>query len=251
MASHIWSLCPSGLKKIEELLSFFLPGTRKLTVIDLVYQKPLALFSQKPMTGFYRDGYCRVGPEDGGNHAVAGPFPIHYHFTPKRKTMIESPEIKPFPTPRRNFPPFTVPPTLIVTSPSSFPSIYIPQSLTPIIQTPYRPPHQRIPRLLRFAGQQPAVHWSRTGLQMVSLHRALERSHGRRQVRQRSRRPESVLTCDRQIRGGEWGGGVERFEAVCGRGGGVGGWGQFGGECGEESGCGGWFGEGDALKGER
>ncbi|KAF6226446.1 hypothetical protein HO133_009312 [Letharia lupina] len=37
-----------------------------------VLKKPLALFSQKPMTGFYRDGYCRVGPEDGGNHAVAG-----------------------------------------------------------------------------------------------------------------------------------------------------------------------------------
>ena len=40
-----------------------------------VLKKPLALFSQKPMTGFYRDGYCRVGPEDGGNHAVAGTFP--------------------------------------------------------------------------------------------------------------------------------------------------------------------------------
>ena len=24
------------------------------------------------MTGFYRDGYCRVGPEDKGNHAIAG-----------------------------------------------------------------------------------------------------------------------------------------------------------------------------------
>ncbi|MCJ1361752.1 hypothetical protein MMC16_000852 [Acarospora aff. strigata] len=36
-----------------------------------VYKKPLALFSQKPMTGFYRDGYCRTGPEDKGNHAVA------------------------------------------------------------------------------------------------------------------------------------------------------------------------------------
>lgn len=23
------------------------------------------------MTGFYRDGFCRVGPEDRGNHAVA------------------------------------------------------------------------------------------------------------------------------------------------------------------------------------
>ncbi|KAL9001030.1 MAG: hypothetical protein Q9169_000514 [Polycauliona sp. 2 TL-2023] len=31
-----------------------------------VFRKPLALFSQTPMTGFYRDGYCRTGPEDGG-----------------------------------------------------------------------------------------------------------------------------------------------------------------------------------------
>ncbi|CAM6122389.1 unnamed protein product [Calypogeia fissa] len=37
-----------------------------------VFSKPLAHFSNKPMTGFYRDGYCRTGPEDFGNHAVAG-----------------------------------------------------------------------------------------------------------------------------------------------------------------------------------
>ena len=37
-----------------------------------VFKKPLAVFSKEPMTGFYRDGFCRVGVEDGGNHAVAG-----------------------------------------------------------------------------------------------------------------------------------------------------------------------------------
>jgi len=26
------------------------------------------------MTGFYRNGYCQVGPEDTGNHSVAGNF---------------------------------------------------------------------------------------------------------------------------------------------------------------------------------
>ena len=45
-----------------------------------VFKKPLALFSQSPMTGFYRDGYCRVGPEDGGNHAVAGMCSNHNFF---------------------------------------------------------------------------------------------------------------------------------------------------------------------------
>ena len=39
-----------------------------------VFQKPLALFSQKPMTGFFRDGYCRTGSEDGGSHVIAGEF---------------------------------------------------------------------------------------------------------------------------------------------------------------------------------
>ena len=43
-----------------------------------VFKKPLAIFSKEPLTGFYRDGYCRVGPEDGGNHAVAG----NLHFLP-------------------------------------------------------------------------------------------------------------------------------------------------------------------------
>ncbi|PSR78156.1 hypothetical protein BD289DRAFT_377009 [Coniella lustricola] len=38
----------------------------------LVLRQPLKLFSTQPMTGFYRDGYCRTGAMDPGNHAVAG-----------------------------------------------------------------------------------------------------------------------------------------------------------------------------------
>jgi uncharacterized protein len=37
-----------------------------------VLRQPLQLFSRQPMTGFYRDGYCRTGAADFGNHAVAG-----------------------------------------------------------------------------------------------------------------------------------------------------------------------------------
>ncbi|KPI36491.1 uncharacterized protein AB675_2881, partial [Cyphellophora attinorum] len=32
---------------------------------------PLHMFSKDPPTGFYRDGYCRTGPDDKGNHSVA------------------------------------------------------------------------------------------------------------------------------------------------------------------------------------
>ncbi|OTB00339.1 hypothetical protein M426DRAFT_66115 [Hypoxylon sp. CI-4A] len=38
-----------------------------------VFKQPLKLFSQQPMTGFFRDGYCHTGGNvDPGNHAVAG-----------------------------------------------------------------------------------------------------------------------------------------------------------------------------------
>ncbi|KAK8062905.1 hypothetical protein PG997_015002 [Apiospora hydei] len=37
-----------------------------------VFKKPLKLFSTQPMTGYYRDGYCRTGPDDAGHHGVAG-----------------------------------------------------------------------------------------------------------------------------------------------------------------------------------
>lgn len=32
----------------------------------------LQLFSRQPLTGFHRDGYCRVSATDFGNHSVAG-----------------------------------------------------------------------------------------------------------------------------------------------------------------------------------
>ena len=33
--------------------------------------EPLKMCSVKPMTGFYRDGYCRTGDEDSGTHVLA------------------------------------------------------------------------------------------------------------------------------------------------------------------------------------
>ncbi len=75
---------------------FSLPYPIDCMLIDLsgttVLKKPLALFSQKPMTGFYRDGYCRVGPEDGGNHAVAGITlsPPPYPFIPPPNPSIQT-----------------------------------------------------------------------------------------------------------------------------------------------------------------
>lgn len=47
-----------------------LPCNQTLTA--LVFKQPLAFFSNRPVTGFHRDGYCKTGAADFGNHAVAG-----------------------------------------------------------------------------------------------------------------------------------------------------------------------------------
>ncbi|KAF1988538.1 hypothetical protein K402DRAFT_328588 [Aulographum hederae CBS 113979] len=50
---------------------------RRLFVISFpnattpVFKKPLSLHSTRPMTGFLRDGYCKVPEGDFGNHSVA------------------------------------------------------------------------------------------------------------------------------------------------------------------------------------
>ncbi|PMD20770.1 hypothetical protein NA56DRAFT_671064 [Hyaloscypha hepaticicola] len=48
-----------------------------------VFKKPLYLFSKEPMTGFYRNGYCDVGEEDGGNHSLLSRM-IFLDFTASR-----------------------------------------------------------------------------------------------------------------------------------------------------------------------
>jgi hypothetical protein len=45
-----------------------------------VYDKPLQVFSTSPMTGAFRDGYCRTGKDDPGNHSVAGMAKVEHHI---------------------------------------------------------------------------------------------------------------------------------------------------------------------------
>ncbi|KAM3069297.1 hypothetical protein ACMFMG_010804 [Clarireedia jacksonii] len=49
-------------------------------------KKPLSLFSKNPPTGFRRNGYCDVPPEDTGNHSVAGTFPLSFSIPSHKKT---------------------------------------------------------------------------------------------------------------------------------------------------------------------
>ena len=40
-------------------------------MVLVVFRKPLSPHSTTPKTGFLRNGYCEVPPEDYGNHSVA------------------------------------------------------------------------------------------------------------------------------------------------------------------------------------
>ena len=43
----------------------------QMSAIKNVLGTALQLCCKDPVTGFYRDGYCRTGPYDYGNHVVA------------------------------------------------------------------------------------------------------------------------------------------------------------------------------------
>ncbi|PMD61591.1 uncharacterized protein K444DRAFT_652262 [Hyaloscypha bicolor E] len=56
-----------------------------------VFKKPLGLFSKEPMTGFYGNGYCDVGPDDTGNHSVAATLTDPFlDFTASRGNNLRS-----------------------------------------------------------------------------------------------------------------------------------------------------------------
>lgn len=42
-----------------------------LSQVKNVLGTALQLCCKDPLTGFYRDGYCKTGPNDYGNHIVA------------------------------------------------------------------------------------------------------------------------------------------------------------------------------------
>jgi uncharacterized protein len=55
----------------------------------------LALFSKDPPTGFFRDGYCRTGPEDKGNHAIAATVNKEFlDFTNSKGNNLEKVGVK-------------------------------------------------------------------------------------------------------------------------------------------------------------
>ncbi len=57
-----------------------------------VLHEPLACCGTAPMTGFYRDGYCRTGRNDLGSHVVAATVTREFlDFTRARGNDLETP----------------------------------------------------------------------------------------------------------------------------------------------------------------
>lgn len=59
---------------------------------------PLALCSSSPMTGWFRDGYCRTDANDSGKHVVAAVITAPFlAFTRSRGNDLETPNLPSFP----------------------------------------------------------------------------------------------------------------------------------------------------------
>ena len=53
---------------------------------------PLAACSTKPLTGFYRDGCCRTGMDDHGNHSVCAVMTVEFlAFSQSRGNDLSTP----------------------------------------------------------------------------------------------------------------------------------------------------------------
>ena len=64
MSMHAGSPCTQPLAPVCSFSACRLQGATNKNVLG----GALKSCCQSPKTGFYRDGYCRVGPEDGGEH---------------------------------------------------------------------------------------------------------------------------------------------------------------------------------------
>ncbi|MBC04266.1 MAG: hypothetical protein CMJ34_13350 [Phycisphaerae bacterium] len=62
------------------------------TVLQSVRGTPLAVCSEQPMTGFFRDGLCRTGPEDRGVHVVCAEVDADFlDYTARQGNALSTP----------------------------------------------------------------------------------------------------------------------------------------------------------------
>ncbi|EMF10940.1 uncharacterized protein SEPMUDRAFT_150882 [Sphaerulina musiva SO2202] len=56
----------------------------------------LSLFQKDPPVGFFKDGYCRSGPQDSGNHSIAATVSEKFlDFTASKGNDLKSAGVKP------------------------------------------------------------------------------------------------------------------------------------------------------------
>ena len=56
---------------------------------------PLAACSSAPLTGFYRDGCCNTGPEDGGSHTVCAVVTAEFlRFSQQQGNDLSTPRLE-------------------------------------------------------------------------------------------------------------------------------------------------------------
>jgi len=71
------------------------PASRKNVQPKNVLGEPLTGCCTDPVTGFYRDGYCRTGPGDTGVHTVCAEMTAEFlEFTKSRGNDLSTPVVE-------------------------------------------------------------------------------------------------------------------------------------------------------------
>ena len=66
-------------------------GKKKLSYGKNIRNEPLEVCSKRPMTGYYRDGYCMTGPDDLGTHTICAKMDKKFlKYTPKKGNDLSS-----------------------------------------------------------------------------------------------------------------------------------------------------------------
>lgn len=75
------------------MIALFLSLTLAHAEVKNVTGTKLEVCSTKPMTGFYRDGYCKTGPEDQGTHVACATVTKEFlEFTRSRGNDLITPK---------------------------------------------------------------------------------------------------------------------------------------------------------------
>ena len=93
-----YTVCPDALRVKGNCILDFVKKKHSKTSLN-VFNEKLSICSNRPLTGYFRDGTCRSNSQDLGNHSVCAQMSEEFlNFTKKQGNDLTTP------SPRYQFP---------------------------------------------------------------------------------------------------------------------------------------------------